>query len=247
MPLRNLGGSKAQNRGCFFIGFREEGRFVWSLDDLFPYAYTISMLADQKVFTEACKLIESTLPVHRGTRKVDFLDGDMFCRYSLPSGLIHVRSDTQIDAVLVFSTINLKPILKEFYPSMLVTRDGIGDIPDIQDESGGIDVELDGFPCNECQSFHPTLTWHKKYNDYLLEDAIWVGKYREALLKYGLDQFAIEAQKQFEKRLEWKRILMSDHVDVCVVCSSPTCFYDSLTGRYICSDECHHKDGYEKE
>lgn len=85
---------------------------MWSLDDFFPYAYTICMAVDQKTFCEACTLIESAIPVHQGTRKVDYLDGDMFCRFWIPSGLIHIRSDTQIDAVLVFSTIDLQPILR---------------------------------------------------------------------------------------------------------------------------------------
>lgn len=82
----------------------------------------------------------------------------MFCRFWIPSGLIHIRSDTQIDAVLVFSTIDLQPILIESYPSMLITRNGTTDTPDDPEEPGGIGVEIDDFPCKKCPSFHPTLT-----------------------------------------------------------------------------------------
>lgn len=203
------------------------------------------MAADQVVFSKACSLIESAIPVHQGTRKVDYLDGDMFCRYLIPSGLIHIRSDTQIDAVLVFSTIDLQPVLTEAYPAMLITRNGATGVSDNPEEPGGIGIEIDGFPCKKCHSFHSTLTWHEKYNDYLLNDALWVAKYRESLQKYGLDRFGSAAQKQFDDKLERKGLTMSESVEQCIICSSPTCFFDSSTGHFICSDECHSKDGNE--
>ena len=109
----------------------------------------------------------------------------------------------------------------------------------------GIDIEIDGVYCPKCNDLHPTLMWHKKYNDYLNKDE-WIQEYKEALLRFKLEISDTEAIERYYEHIEALDIIQKDYSGECIVCSTLTSFINKKTGNFVCSDECKYKDNETK-
>ena len=99
----------------------------------------------------------------------------------------------------------------------------------------GINVEIDLLPCNKCNKWHPTLYWHDKYDDYLLdryEKWLESKKKRPKLFKGAVYVDSLPAKGLEERELQGN----------CCVCGHKTYFVSVRTKRYVCSDECRYID-----
>lgn len=98
-----------------------------------------------------------------------------------------------------------------------------------------INCVLDGIWCPKCKTLHPTLYWHNKYNNYLLnrkEQFEEIKKQRPQLLKDAKYIDTLPSKNLEEEKIEGN----------CIICNSKTFFKSTLTNHYICSDECKYKD-----
>lgn len=98
-------------------------------------------------------------------------------------------------------------------------------------------VEIDGIYCPKCRDFHPTLYWHRKYNEYLMPSQCYKS-HRAARARFGAKTSDEECQADYQQRLEWKKINYIENAGTCVICSTTTNFMVVDRGEYICSDEC---------
>ena len=113
----------------------------------------------------------------------------------------------------------------------------------------------DGIWCPDCRKFHPTIMWHRKYNEKDSQIC-----FREKIKRksgerpklFGILDHMSEAEKNrileevIAANLENKPIADAE-IGECVICGSPTAFISKQTGRHICSDECLHKENGWKE
>ena len=102
-------------------------------------------------------------------------------------------------------------------------------------EKGVINIICDGFYCKACNDFHPTLKWHEKYDEYLLDrKEQWEmnKKKRPNLFKNAIYVDSLNVHELEEERIQEK----------CFICGNKTHFKNILTGHYVCSNECKYKD-----
>lgn len=97
-----------------------------------------------------------------------------------------------------------------------------------------ITVVPDGIWCKECRTLHPTLFWHKKYNDYELDRK---ERWQKSVKKHfsGVDA-------EYADNLHIKELLQEDTEGKCVVCGTKTYFKHTTTGNFVCCDECKYAD-----
>ena len=94
-----------------------------------------------------------------------------------------------------------------------------------------IDVWIDGIWCRKCRDLHPTLYWHDKYDDYLLDRREqWEESKKKRPALYGdaeyVDDLPVHGLKQEDVR------------GPCAVCGCETYFKHLQMDKYVCSDEC---------
>ena len=98
----------------------------------------------------------------------------------------------------------------------------------------GIYAEIDGVWCNSCKQFHPTLMWHEKYNNYLLDRK---EKWEKMIKKH----FPDENVKYIDKIIA---LGLDEDKDIhkCIICESDTNFKNVKTGNFVCCDKCKYED-----
>ena len=97
-----------------------------------------------------------------------------------------------------------------------------------------INVKLDGIYCKECNTLHPTLFWHKKYNDYELNRE---ENYHKMMIKHFPN-----IEYTYKDNLYIKNLEETKELNECVICKTLTYFKHISTNNYVCSDECKYKD-----
>ena len=91
-----------------------------------------------------------------------------------------------------------------------------------------VNVEIDGVWCPKCKTFHPTLYWHEKYNDWLVNRK---NKHPEICKRFKINTHYLDGMDVSE--------CMSSK---CVVCGDITNYTDKQTGDPVCSDECKYNN-----
>ena len=97
-------------------------------------------------------------------------------------------------------------------------------------------IDIDGIWCKKCNKLHPTLMWHDKYNNYLLDRR---EQWQEAIDKHFKN---IVKDAEYIDNLPYKNLEEKNIEGECVICKSKTFFTILNTNTYVCSDEC--KYGY---
>lgn len=98
-----------------------------------------------------------------------------------------------------------------------------------------INCEIDGIWCPKCKELHPTLYWHQKYNDYLLNR-------REVFEENKKKRPKLFGDAEYTDSLFMKELEESSEMGKCVCCEGETFFKNTKTGNFVCSDECKYKD-----
>lgn len=81
------------------------------------FSYTVSMEPDNRIFSNACALIDSQVEGAEKEKLLRDVDGSLIQRYSTPSGKIRVLSDYDVYAVYIESDVNLDQVLAQFSTS----------------------------------------------------------------------------------------------------------------------------------
>jgi len=76
------------------------------------FSYTVSMEPDEKVFKDACALIDSKVSYLKKERLLTDVDGSLIQVYDTANGKIKVLSDYDVYAVYVESSVDLDEVLK---------------------------------------------------------------------------------------------------------------------------------------
>lgn len=98
-----------------------------------------------------------------------------------------------------------------------------------------VNIILDGCWCPKCKDFHPTVFWHKKYDEYELD------RYEQFLeMKRKRPQLMKDAV--YTDHLPSKGLVEHSESKKCAICGTMTHFSSIKTGRYVCSDECKYKE-----
>ncbi len=98
----------------------------------------------------------------------------------------------------------------------------------------GICVEIDGVWCNTCKQFHPTLMWHEKYNNYLLD--------RKEKWEKMIEKHFSGCDVKYIDKLPILSLTESKETGKCIICGSDTNFKNIKTGNFVCCDMCKYKD-----
>lgn len=77
------------------------------------YSYNIAMNANDNVFYDTCRMIESKVQLAEKAKRLIDVDGSMIQIYRTPLGEVKVFNDYEVDAVYVDSDVEL-PILKNW-------------------------------------------------------------------------------------------------------------------------------------
>lgn len=115
----------------------------------------------------------------------------------------------------------------------------------------------DGVWCKRCQKFHPTLWWHRKYEEYnsetIMKDSFrGLVENRPGLVGLPADGSSSESRKAevveqiLRLNLGYRKTYEAEE-SVCVICGAKTVFVSKETGRHVCSDECLYKENGWKE
>ena len=110
--------------------------------------------------------------------------------------------------------------------------------------NGEISIEIDGIYCPKCNALHPTLFWHKKYDDYI-KQSDYIDRIIKAYERFGATISEDDAYKNFVEYLLTLEIDKTKTEGKCVVCSAKTSFINKRTNHYVCSDECKYMDNLE--
>jgi len=98
-----------------------------------------------------------------------------------------------------------------------------------------VNVIIDGVPCSKCGKLHPTLSWHDKYDDYLLDRKT---KWDEAKAKRP----QLFKNAVYKDKLELYGLKEKEEQGKCEVCGCMTYFVNVTTNHYVCSKECKYTD-----
>ncbi|MBQ4087660.1 MAG: hypothetical protein IJC78_05375 [Clostridia bacterium] len=110
--------------------------------------------------------------------------------------------------------------------------------------NGGNLIEIDGIYCQKCNTLHPTLFWHEKYDDYI-NQSDYIDSITEAYKRFGT---IISNEGAYKNFVEYLLTLEIDKIETegkCVVCSAKTSFINKRTNHYVCSDVCKYTDNSE--
>ena len=107
--------------------------------------------------------------------------------------------------------------------------------------NGEVSIEIDGIYCPKCNTLHPTLFWHEKYDEYI-NQSDYIHKIIKAYERFGETISNEDAYKNFTEYLLAKEIDKTKTEGRCVVCSAKTSFINKGTNHYVCSDECQYTD-----
>ena len=101
-----------------------------------------------------------------------------------------------------------------------------------------INFESEGIYCSKCNDLHPTLMWHDKYDDYLMNrKERWEENKEKRPQLFG--------SAEYTDSLAIKGLEECTSAGSCMICSTDTHFISVKTGHYVCSDECLYKDAPE--
>ena len=99
----------------------------------------------------------------------------------------------------------------------------------------------DGVWCTKCRKFHPTLFWHKPYEEYATwkhEDEIW----EETRKRFHLTDEQVDECRS--ENLRHRSFRETDTLGNCVVCGAETHFVSKKTSNYVCRDQCLYEDNH---
>lgn len=94
-----------------------------------------------------------------------------------------------------------------------------------------INVVIDGIYCKRCNDLHPTLYWHNKYDDYLLDR-------REKWEKDKKKRPKLYGNVEYNDPLPTYGLKQEETRGPCVICGYETFFKSLETDEYVCSNEC---------
>ena len=104
-----------------------------------------------------------------------------------------------------------------------------------------IDIKLDGIYCKECNELHPTLFWHKLYDDYIKAKEECIPFFKEAAKRFGEAITDEEALELYYINMNIRGLEYSKESGKCVVCKTNTHYKLIETKNFVCSDKCKYK------
>ncbi len=107
-------------------------------------------------------------------------------------------------------------------------------------------IEIDGIFCPKCNTLHPTLFWHEKYDDYI-DETKYIEKLIKANKRFGSVVSKDDIQRDFIRYLKTLEIDKTKISGECVICTAKTSFKNKKTNNYVCSDECRYADNEENQ
>ena len=94
--------------------------------------------------------------------------------------------------------------------------------------------DIDGIWCPKCRQMHPSLYWHKAYNDYLLDrKQKWEENKKKRPNLFG--------NAEYTDLLPRMGLIEEEDEGECCICKRQTFFKDINTKKYVCSNECKSK------
>lgn len=105
----------------------------------------------------------------------------------------------------------------------------------MKNKNVGIDIELDLFPCDKCDEWHPTLHWHDKYDNYLLNR-------RERFEETKAKRPILFSDAEYHEVLPTLQLIEDKNQNNCCICGCVTHFINRITLHPVCSDECKYAD-----
>ena len=105
----------------------------------------------------------------------------------------------------------------------------------MKNKNGEIDIELDLFPCNKCNDWHPALRWHDKYDDYLRNR-------QERWAKLKKERPTLFQEAKYHDILPALNLIESEYPNKCYICGCATSFISRDTRHPVCSEECRYRD-----
>lgn len=75
------------------------------------YSYNISKKADKKAFNYVCTLLETKVEGIEKENSLEDVDGTQIQIYNTPGGKIKVFNDCEVDAVYIYSKVELSSII----------------------------------------------------------------------------------------------------------------------------------------
>ncbi len=104
-----------------------------------------------------------------------------------------------------------------------------------------VDIKNEKYFCKKCSAYHPTHTWHDKY-DESFDKSNFVKNNWEICKRFVPDIPKSKAIKNYHATLKAKNIMWHDKTGECAICGAKTHFTNTCTNHYVCSDECKYKD-----
>ncbi len=101
-----------------------------------------------------------------------------------------------------------------------------------------LDLEMDGFYCKECNDLHPTLFWHKLYDDYKRTKEEAIIFFKENAKTFGKTITDEDALGFYYKNMCLVGLEYSEEMGECVICKNKTHYKGIKTKQFICSDKC---------
>ena len=96
-----------------------------------------------------------------------------------------------------------------------------------------VTVKIDGIWCKKCRKNHPTLYWHKKYDEYELNRK---ERWEKVALRIHIDK------ETYQDNLFVKGLVEVAEPGNCNICGCLTHFKTIETDNFVCGDECKYKE-----
>ena len=104
-----------------------------------------------------------------------------------------------------------------------------------------LNIEIDGFYCKECNDIHPTLYWHKIYDEYMKTKEEAIPYYKKVFARLGETVTDDDALFLYYKNMTICGLEYSEKNGKCVICGTRTHYMLIDTNKYICSDKCKYQ------
>ena len=104
-----------------------------------------------------------------------------------------------------------------------------------------VDIEIDGFYCEKCKELHPTLFWHKLYNEYIKKEKDFIPYIKQINERFGNKITDREAMKLYQEYRTSFGVEFCAKPQSCIVCGTNTHYKLVGTDKFICSDNCKAK------
>ncbi len=104
-----------------------------------------------------------------------------------------------------------------------------------------IDIVPDGVPCKKCNTMHPTLYWHKLYDDYMKIEKDYIVYIKELYKKFGEEISDDKALNNYYEHMETLNLVYCEKAGRCAVCKTNTHYKHIKTQNFVCSDKCKYK------